>query len=199
MAHVAASCGSDQASTWLQLYSSARMLDRVHWSQATPHASKLTLISHTSHGSKRAVGLAAAMKKDSLPIPTDAAALLARTGHTATAAGRSLVLIGGDLRDGPAPEALDVAVLDLPNSRIIQPSLHGHQPPSLREHCTVLLQQQPGSALNQHVGILMQQAIVDHWMEHPTVPPTLGTVLSILLLLCEGHTRVLLPHCVHHS
>jgi hypothetical protein len=149
VAHVAASCKSDEASTWLRLYASARMLDRLHWSQAAPHASKLTLISHTSHTSKHA---AAATFQDSRSTPADAAALLARTGHTATAAGRFLVLIGGDLRDGPTPEVSDVAVLDLPNSRVTQPRLHGQQPPSLREHCAVLLQQQAGSALNQQVS-----------------------------------------------
>jgi hypothetical protein len=157
VAHVAASCKSDQASTWLQLYASARMLDRLHWSQAAPHASKLTLTSHASHTSTHAAAAAAAtMQQGSRSLPADAAALLARTGHTATAAGRFLVLVGGDLRDGPAQAASDVAVLDLPSSRVMQPALYGQHPPSLREHCTVLLQQQPGSALYRQVGPFMQ-------------------------------------------
>jgi hypothetical protein len=87
----------------------------------------------------------------------DAAALLTRTGHTATAAGSHLVLVGGDLRDraqiaAANAAALDAAVLDLPNRRVIKPALYGQQPPSLVEHCTVALAPQPGSALHKQVS-----------------------------------------------
>jgi hypothetical protein len=144
VAHIAASCKADEASTWLRLYASARMLDRLHWSPACPAANSLQLDDHSSSRQSSA-------KLHLAPCAKDAAALLARTGHTATAAGSHLVLIGGDMRDGPAPAMFDVAVLDLANSRVVRPMLYGQQPPSLREHCTVVLDPHPGTALHKQV------------------------------------------------
>lgn len=125
----------------MQLYTSARTLDRLHWSPAAPAASSLAIVDHSAHKQQQ----------------QDAAAVLARSGHTATAAGSHLVLVGGDLRDrapaaAAAAAALDVAVLDLPNRRVIKPALYGQQPPSLVEHCTVALAPQPGTALHKQVG-----------------------------------------------
>lgn len=151
VAHIAASCKADQARTWLQLYASARMLDRLHWSPAIPAARTLELVDNTSSSSSGGADDLQAQRQ--LPLRNhDAAAVLARTGHTATAAGTHLVVVGGTMRDGPAPTALDIAVLDLPNSCIVKPAMYGQQPPALAEHCTAMLNPQPGSALYKQVG-----------------------------------------------
>jgi hypothetical protein len=147
VAHIAASCKADEASAWLRLYASARTLDRLHWSPACPAANRLQLADHSSSSSSRQ----ASAKLQLAPCVKDAAALLARTGHTATAAGSHLVLIGGDMRDGPMPAISDVAILDLASSRVVRPMLYGQQPPSLREHCTVVLDPHPGTALHKQV------------------------------------------------
>jgi hypothetical protein len=150
VAYVAASCRADQARTWLELYASAHVLDRLHWSPAAPAAGDLTLISHRPSAQQRHQQQ---QQQQQLVAPApDAAALLARTGHTATAVGSLLVVLGGDMRDGPAPTVSDILVVDLPSSRLIQPRLYGKQPQSLREHCTVLLCPQPGSALLEQVS-----------------------------------------------
>lgn len=148
VAYVAASCKADQARTWLELYASAHVLDRLHWSPAAPAAGDLALISHSPSAQQRHQQ----QQQQQLVVPApDAAALLARTGHTATAVGSLLVVLGGDMRDGPAPAVSDVLVVDLPSSHLVQPRLHGKQPQSLREHCTVLLNPQAGSALLEQV------------------------------------------------
>jgi len=123
------------------------MLDRLHWSAAAPAIKDVSVRSNSSE-----------QEVCSYPqqrVTQDAAALLARTGHTATACGRLMVLIGGDFRDGPALDALDVAVLELDQCRIVQPRLHGQQPPSLQHHCTVRLVLEEGNALREQVGRLM--------------------------------------------
>lgn len=126
------------------------MLDRLHWSPAVPAARSLELIDNSSNSSS-AGDLQQGQQQLALRSQ-DAAAVLARTGHTATAAGSYLVVVGGTTRDGPAPTALDVAVLDLPNSRIVKPALYGQQPPALVEHCTAVLNPQSGSTLYTQVS-----------------------------------------------
>lgn len=154
VAHIAAACKADQASMWLRVYASARMADRLHWSPATPAVSGLSLSStaacHSACSSSSSTGADPCRQWH---VPTQSPdALLARTGHTATAVGTLLVLIGGELRDGPAAITADVAVLDLPGNRIIQPVLHGRQPPPLQHHCTARVCLQHGSALHEQVS-----------------------------------------------
>lgn len=149
MSYVTAACKAEQASTWLQLYTSSRMLDRLHWSAAAPAIKDVSVCSYSNSSEQEAY------RYPHQRVVQDAAALLARTGHTATACGRLMVLIGGDFRDGPALDALDVAVLELDKCRIVQPRLHGQQPPSLQHHCTVRLVLEEGNALHEQVGRLM--------------------------------------------
>lgn len=128
------------------------MLDRLHWSPSIPAASALKVVADHSSDNNTQQQQQQQLLHQLLPSPvSDAASLLARTHHTATAASTHLVIIGGDVRDGPAPTAADVVVLDLPNRRVLQPRLHGKQPPSLRHHCTVLLKPRQDSVLFDQV------------------------------------------------
>lgn len=134
MASFVATSGSaaKQASTWYQLYSSARSLDAVHWSAGAPSPEQFSCITNSTD--------------DSSGEP-----LLARYGHTATPVGTLLVLVGGMLRDG-AHAATDVSVLDLVGRRVIQPRLVGRAPPALRHMCTALVTLQQHSLLHSKVS-----------------------------------------------
>jgi hypothetical protein len=132
------------------LYTSARLLDVVHWSAGAPTADGLSFAASNTNTSCSFIISSSS---------TQAEPLLARYGHCTIAAGSLLVLVGGMLRDG-AHEAIDVSVLDLIGRRVIQPSLSGKAPPALRHLCSALVTMDQGSLL--HKQVLCRTRIVSH-------------------------------------
>ena len=66
-------------------------------------------------------------------------ACLARAGHTATAAGHLLVILGGSLRDASQRDTLDVLVIDLRTLSLVEPQLSGTPPKARQKHAAVLV------------------------------------------------------------
>ncbi|KAF8058322.1 hypothetical protein HT031_005638 [Scenedesmus sp. PABB004] len=141
-----AGAAAARAGTWHRLYCSARTMDAAHWSPGAPAPSQLAW----------APGGAGACHA------SPPGALLARTGHTATPAGRLLVLVGGALRDGPAGASMNVAVLDVVSRRVGEPRMHGPAPPPRRHHCTVAVSLEPGSPLHAQLLGAVHAAAAAH-------------------------------------
>ncbi|KAK9793761.1 hypothetical protein WJX73_004838 [Symbiochloris irregularis] len=181
--HSAAAAGEEErdAHYWRQLYGSTQTLNTVRWwrqgtmrlrtsveeaDKASFHAARAAVEEEADKaarddedglGSSRREMILAQSKQLCSEAAAQLRTKLARTGHSATLAGRFLVIMGGIIRDGCRDTHVVIIAMD--TLEIAIPEVHGSVPSFRFRHSTVVAKPAAGSLLQLRVAAVVGEAL----------------------------------------